>query len=105
MNVLWQVPVGDFEIPLGSAEVVKEGSDITVVGWGTQMRVLSEAVRRAEDLTGASCELIDLRTLLPWDVGTVERSVKKTGRLLVSHEAPITGGFGAEVSTLLHLQT
>ncbi|KAJ8770108.1 hypothetical protein K2173_011203 [Erythroxylum novogranatense] len=47
---------------------------------------------------GISCELIDLKTLIPWDKETVEASVKKTGRLLVSHEAPVTGGFGAEIS-------
>ncbi|MCI18263.1 2-oxoisovalerate dehydrogenase subunit beta mitochondrial-like-like, partial [Trifolium medium] len=47
---------------------------------------------------GISCELIDLKTLIPWDKETVEASVKKTGRLLISHEAPVTGGFGAEIS-------
>jgi 2-oxoisovalerate dehydrogenase E1 component beta subunit len=50
---------------------------------------------------GISCELIDLKTLLPWDKETVEASVKKTGRLLISHEAPVTGGFGAEISATI----
>merc|ERR1712154_242362 len=79
------------------AEVVREGSDLTLVGWGSQIYVLEEAAKLAEKELGVSVELIDLRTLLPWDVKTVEESVKKTGRIIVSHEAPITCGFGAEV--------
>merc|ERR1712100_258174 len=62
------------------------------------MRVLQEACDAVAESDGISCELIDLRTLLPWDTETVEASVNKTGRLLISHEAPVTGGFGAEIS-------
>jgi pyruvate/2-oxoglutarate/acetoin dehydrogenase E1 component len=80
-----EVPVGDFTVPLGVAEVVKEGKDVTIVGWGAQMRTLEKAVDAVEK-EGISCELIDLRTLLPWDVETVEKSVRKTGRLIISHE-------------------
>lgn len=92
-----EVPVGDFTVPLGQAEVVKEGKDVTIVGWGAQMRVLEKAVETVA-AEGISCELIDLRTLLPWDVETVEKSVKKTGRLIISHEAPLNGGFGGEIA-------
>lgn len=92
-----EVPEGDFVLPLDKAEVVKEGKDITLVGWGAQMGVIEKAAAKAEAEHGISCELIDLRTLLPWDYDTVCRSVVKTGRMLVSHEAPITSGFGAEV--------
>jgi len=94
------VPTGDYTIPLGEADIVKSGSDITVVGWGAQVHVLHQACQKAEDL-GISCELIDLRTLLPWDVDAVEKSVKKTGKLLVSHEAPVTGGFAAEIAAMI----
>jgi 2-oxoisovalerate dehydrogenase E1 component beta subunit len=91
------VPVGDYQLPLGKGEIVQAGTDITLVGWGAQMRVLQEAADLARDQLGVSVELIDLRTLLPWDVDLVEASVKKTGRCIVSHEAPITSGFGAEI--------
>jgi len=95
------VPLGDYEIPLGKGRKVMEGTDVTVVGWGAQIHVLSEACKRAKEEAGISCELIDLRTLLPWDVDIVEQSVRKTGRLVVSHEAPKTGGFAAEISSTI----
>lgn len=93
-----EVPEGDYELPLGKAQVLREGSDVTVLGWGGQLRVLEKACDLAHEKDGIECELIDLQTILPWDVETVENSVKKTGKLIVSHEAPITCGFGAEVA-------
>jgi len=90
------VPVGDYELPLGQAEVVREGTDITLVGWGSQVARLEQAADRAKE-EGISCEVIDLQTIIPWDVDTIEASVKKTGRLVVTHEAPQTNGFGAEI--------
>eukprot|EP00899_Mesostigma_viride_P020778 jgi/Mesvir1/28701/Mv19672-RA.1 len=92
-----EVPEGDYTIPLSKAEVLREGSDVTLVAYGAQMAVLERACDAAAK-EGISCELIDLRTLLPWDVATVAASVNKTGRLVVSHEAPITCGFAAEVT-------
>jgi len=92
-----EVPDDDYEIPLGQAEILQHGTDVTIVGWGGQLRTLEKAVRLAKQHHGISCELIDLRTILPWDTYTVSESVKKTGKLVVSHEAPITCGFGAEV--------
>ncbi len=68
--------------------MLTEGKDITVIGYGSQIEVLKKACASASTL-GISCELIDLRTLLPWDVETVAKSVTKTGRLLISHEAPV----------------
>lgn len=91
------VPVGDYELPLGKARVWREGTDVTVVGYGTQMKVLQAAVNRAQQDLGVSCELIDLRSIAPWDEECVVASVQKTGRLVVSHEAQHTGGFAAEV--------
>ena len=96
------VPIGDYEIPLEQAEIVREGNDVTVVGWGAQLIRLQAACDMAKEQDGIDCELIDLQTILPWDVETVEKSVQKTGKLLVSHEAPITCGFGAEVVATIH---
>nr|WP_250885845.1 alpha-ketoacid dehydrogenase subunit beta [Shewanella jiangmenensis] len=95
-----EVPEGDYELPLGKAEVVREGKHITLVAWGAQMEIIEKAADMAEK-EGISCEIIDLRTLAPWDVGTVAESVKKTGRLLVNHEAPLTGGFAGEIAATI----
>ena len=96
-----EVPDADYEIPLGKAEVMRSGTDVTVVGWGAQLRKLEKACDLAAQEDGVSCELIDLRTILPWDADSIIESVKKTGKLIVSHEAPITCGFGAEVVATL----
>ncbi|NRB54692.1 MAG: alpha-ketoacid dehydrogenase subunit beta [Salinicola sp.] len=95
-----EVPDDDYELPLRQAEVVQEGSDITLLAWGAQMEVIEQAAEMAGK-EGVSCELIDLRTIVPWDVETVVESVLKTGRLIVSHEAPLTGGFAAEVAATI----
>mmetsp|Transcript_19937 Transcript_19937/g.39143 ORF Transcript_19937/g.39143 Transcript_19937/m.39143 type:complete len:375 (-) Transcript_19937:152-1276(-) len=95
------VPVGDYTIPLGKAEIVQPGTDVTVVGWGAQMHVLAKACEMAQSEMGVSCELIDLRTIVPWDIATVVDSVKKTGRLIVSHEAPKTSGFAGEIAATI----
>lgn len=95
------VPVDDYELELGKAEIMREGNDVTVVGWGGHLRVLEEACDLAMEKDGISCELIDLQTIVPWDVDCVTESVCKTGRLVVSHEAPISSGFGAEVAATI----
>eukprot|EP01120_Amphizonella_sp_Union-15-10_P017208 TRINITY_DN9495_c0_g1_i1.p1 TRINITY_DN9495_c0_g1~~TRINITY_DN9495_c0_g1_i1.p1 ORF type:complete len:378 (-),score=56.49 TRINITY_DN9495_c0_g1_i1:22-1155(-) len=92
------VPLEPYEIPLGKARIYREGKDATVVGWGAQLHVLDRACSMAKERHGIECELINLRTLLPWDKQTVIESVKKTGRLIISHEAPKTCGFAAEIS-------
>jgi 2-oxoisovalerate dehydrogenase E1 component beta subunit len=91
------VPDGDYQCELGRAHVWRTGSDITLVGWGAQMHVLNAAATAAADQLGVQCELIELRTLLPWDEDTVADSVARTGRLLVSHEAPRNAGYAAEI--------
>jgi len=89
-----ETPEGHYTIPLGKAAVVREGEAVTVLAYGTMVHVAEAA---AEE-TGADAEIIDLRTLMPLDVETVERSVRKTGRCVVLHEATRTSGFGAELS-------
>jgi 2-oxoisovalerate dehydrogenase E1 component beta subunit len=83
------VPLGDYTIPLGVGKIVRTGTDVTLVGWGGQMLVLDKAADLASQ-AGINCEVIDLRTLLPWDREIVIRSVMKTGRAIVSHEAPVS---------------
>ncbi len=95
-----EVPEDDYTIPLGKAEVVSQGDDITLIAWGAQMEIIEQAAEMAKE-QGISCEVIDLRSILPWDVETLAKSVIKTGRCVVSHEAPITNGFGAEIVATL----
>lgn len=91
------VPEEDYTLPLGKADVVEEGSDITLLAWGAQVEVVQKAAEMARE-DGVSCEIVDLRSILPWDVETVASSVMKTGRLLINHEAPQTGGFASEIA-------
>lgn len=95
-----EVDIAYYETPLDTAEVVQSGCDVTVLAWGAQMEVAAKAVALAE-LEGVSCELIDLRTILPWDQGCIVDSVLKTGRLVISHEAPLTGGFAGEIAATI----
>lgn len=104
------VPTEDYTLPLGKADVLVEGDAVTLIGWGTQVHVLHEVVKLAKEELGVKCELIDLVSILPWDRETIFKSVKKTGRVIVAHEAPLTGGFGAELAAsiqeecFLHLE-
>jgi 2-oxoisovalerate dehydrogenase E1 component beta subunit len=81
-------------VPLGKAAVVRAGEDVTVLAYGTMVHVALSAVAEA----GVDGEVIDLRTLLPFDVETIVGSVRKTGRCVIVHEATRTSGFGAELS-------
>src|SRR3984885_12232008 len=94
------VPDGDYTVPLGQAAIVREGTHVTVLAWGA---MLYEALAAAEEAEkqGIEAEVVDLRTLWPVDIDTILASVKKTGRLVVVHEAPRTCGFGAELVTLV----
>ena len=92
-----ETPEEDYTIPLRKAEVMKEGKDVTIVGYGTPTRQMKLAAKMAES-EGISCELIDLRTIIPYDFETIANSVSKTGRLIITHEAPVTQGVGSEIA-------
>jgi pyruvate dehydrogenase E1 component beta subunit len=101
-----EVPEDEYVLPIGKARTVCEGNDLTVVSWGASVVQCMQAIEKS----GKSIELIDLRTIYPFDVDAVEASVKKTGRCVVVHEAPLTCGFGSEISArimercFLHLE-
>lgn len=105
-----EVPEEDYELPLGKADVVKAGTDITLLAWGAQVEIIEKAALMAEE-QGISCEIIDLQSILPWDIEAVCSSVEKTGRLLINHEAPLTAGFASEIAAsvqekcFLHLES
>ncbi len=90
-------PGDDYVLPFGRARVVREGTDITVVTWGAMVHRCAEAAERFGD----AVELIDLRTVAPWDKAAVLASVERTGRCLVVHEDNLTAGFGAEIAATL----
>ena len=92
-----EVPDGHYTVPLGKAKVVRGGNDLTVLAYGTMVHVALAAVEE----NGLDAEVIDLRTLVPLDIETIEASVKKTGRCVIVHEAPKTSGFGGELSALV----
>jgi pyruvate dehydrogenase E1 component beta subunit len=94
------VPEGDYTVPLTAAKVVRPGEHVTVVAWGA---MLYEAIAAAETVAskGVQAEVIDLRTLWPMDIDTIVQSVRRTGRVVVVHEAPKTCGFGAELVALI----
>jgi 2-oxoisovalerate dehydrogenase E1 component beta subunit len=92
-----EVPDGYYTVPIGKAEVVREGNDVTIVTYGTMVHVVEAAARVA----GVDAEIIDLRSLVPLDVETMAGSVRKTGRCVIVHEATRFGGFGAELSATI----
>lgn len=91
------VPEGYYSIPLGKARTVREGESMTVLSYGTMVHVAAAVCAEK----GVDAEIIDLRTLAPIDIGAVEKSVEKTGRCMIVHEATRTSGFGAELSALV----
>ncbi|MCJ1374879.1 hypothetical protein MMC20_006112 [Loxospora ochrophaea] len=95
------VPTEAYQIPLSSAEILKSGKDITVISYGHPLYTCSSAVAAAERDFGISAELIDLRTVYPWDRETVLESVRRTGRAVVVHESMVNAGVGAEVAATI----
>ena len=100
-KALWplagEVPEGEHLVELGKAALLRQGNDVTVVTWSAMVHQAIEASEAAAR-GGVSVELIDLRTIWPWDRAAVLSSVAKTGRLIVAHEAVMAGGFGAEIA-------
>jgi 2-oxoisovalerate dehydrogenase E1 component beta subunit len=93
-----EVPEERYTVPLGKARTHREGDDVTVVTWGAMVYTADEA---AQQLDGVSVEIVDLRTVMPWDKGAVLESVRKTSKVLVLHEDTRTAGFGAEIAATI----
>jgi pyruvate dehydrogenase E1 component beta subunit len=92
-----QVPDGDYAVDIGKAAMLRHGEDVTIVALGKMVQTATEA---ADELaaTGVSAEVVDLRSIAPLDLETIANSVKKTGRLIVAHEAVEQAGIGAEIA-------
>jgi len=95
-----EVPDGWYTVPLGEARIESEGTDVTLITWGAMTKEARQAVSLLGS-EGVAVELIDLRSLVPLDEDAIVASVQKTGRAVVVHEAPRTGGFGAEITALI----
>jgi len=95
-----EVPEGEYTVPLGLADVKRTGEDVTLIAFGRMVDVCLSAARTLVK-EGISVEVVDLRSLQPLDEETILASVKKTGRLVIVHEAPVRGGFGSEVAAVV----
>ena len=95
------VPDDDYTVPLGAANVIREGEHVTLVAWGAMIATCLEAVEQLSS-DGIDAELIDIRTISPLDIDTIVESVEKTSRIVIVHEAPKTCGFGAEIVALIN---
>jgi pyruvate dehydrogenase E1 component beta subunit len=96
-----EVPEGDYEVEIGKARIAREGKHVTILAWGAMLYEAIAAADQAKE-KGIECEIVDLRTLWPVDIDAIVASVKKTGRVIVVHEAPKTCGFGAELVALIN---
>jgi 2-oxoisovalerate dehydrogenase E1 component len=97
-------PSKDYLLPFGQAQIVREGSDLTLVCWG-MMVVMGAEIAEKLASEGISIEVIDLRTIVPLDSESIYQSVRKTGKLLIAHEAPLNSGFGAEIAARVAEET
>jgi 2-oxoisovalerate dehydrogenase E1 component beta subunit len=97
-----EVPDEFYTLPLSKAEVIKPGKDLTIISYGRPLYTCAAAIENAEkDRPGLSVELIDLRTIFPWDRQTILDSVAKTGRAIVVHESMVNFGVGAEIAATI----
>ena len=94
------VPEERYTVPIGKARTHREGGDISVITWGAMVHTADEAAQQLES-DGVSVEIVDLRTIMPWDKSAVLESVRKTSKVLVLHEDTHTGGFGAEIAATI----
>lgn len=101
-SIRQEVPAERYTVPLGQAAVVQPGRDVSVFAYGAMVGVAIEAARQAAESSGASVEVIDLRTIAPLDEAAIAASVNKTGRAVVVHEAPRSGGVAAEVIAIIN---
>jgi pyruvate dehydrogenase E1 component beta subunit len=92
-----EVPEGDYTVPFGQARVARAGDDVTLVAWSASVQLCERAAEIAAAEHEVSCEVVDLRTLVPLDVATVVASVERTGRAVVVQESALTGGFAGEI--------
>ena len=92
-----EVPEGEYMIPLGKANVIVEGNDASIICYGSTVHMALEVAERMQK-EGISIEVVDIRTLVPFDEETVLQSVRKTNRVLITHEATLTGGFAGEIA-------
>jgi 2-oxoisovalerate dehydrogenase E1 component beta subunit len=95
-----EVPDERYTVPIGKARIHREGDDVTVVTWGAMVYTAEEAAQQLEN-EGVSVEIVDLRTILPWDKAAVLESVRKTSKVLILHEDTHTGGFGGEIGATI----
>jgi len=96
-----EVPETDYTTPFGKARVHRSGSDLTIVTWGAMVYTADEAATKAASKDGTSVEVLDLRSIIPWDREAVMASVERTSKLLVLHEDTRTAGFGAEIAATI----
>jgi 2-oxoisovalerate dehydrogenase E1 component beta subunit len=99
-SVKGEVPEEDYVVPIGKARIAREGKDVTLVAWGAMVHIANRAAKAAAEMD-IDVEVIDLRTIFPWDREAVLDSVRKTGRVVILHEAPRTGGFGGEIAATI----
>ena len=95
------LPEGDFTVPIGVAEIRKEGTDLSIITYGGTLSQSLDAARIVEKEDGLSIEVLDLRTLLPLDREAILATAKKTGKVLIVHEDRLTGGIGGEVAAII----
>ena len=94
-------PAASHVVPFGKARVRREGTDVSIVSWGTPVHFALRVANKLADEHNISAEVVDLRSINPLDVDAIVATVKKTGRLLVAHEHPLFGGFGGEIVSIV----